>query len=856
VEVNEVCPVVNADQAAECTPQTLRSVSPVLGQSVLLLVIFFASGFLSLLYQVVWSRLFYPVFGMNLPAVTAVVAAFMGGLGLGAHLFGRLTDRSNPWRLYAGLEVGLGLFGLLLPSLTRPVGILFASLTPLESPEALTHVVRFLGVTLLLLGPCLLMGGTFPAFVRGYSQTPGRLGKDLGSLYALNTLGAACGCFLTGVVLLPRFAMDQISYGAALGNFLLAITIWLRRPGFTRRKPAATESEQAAPSGAVALLTLLFLTGYVSLSFELLWIRALTQNLGATYFSFAMILTAMLLGITLGSALYRSFLAERERVTSLAVLTVLLFVASVASFLMVGQLDPLLQTLRAALPGGFLPPLVLSLVAFLPTATLFGAIFPLCLRQYAVRTGRLGQDLGSAYAINTVGAVTGVVLTGLVTSEHLGSGGSLLLLLILSVSVIVLAFRAASPPLPIPVLAAVVALAAAVLLFFPRDICFENQRACLAGKLPSPLTVLFRGEDASSMATLVELGQDPFSYVDGGEVRYGRHREIFHSNWRGVGGTRIYLWNVVSAYLAAMLHPEPTDILIIGYGSGRQLSTLVGLPSPQRIDVVEINRLNFSASDYFYVDTKRVLGDPRVTVYVDDGRNHLLRSRRSYDVILVDVGGISGDGSEFFYTREFLELCREHLEPGGLVFTWMHINRMLGPLGWMYQRTFQEVFPDTSIWLGSGEPTSYGWLWLVGSNAHLSIDFAEVERRWGRLAPGQLLELELAGLREPSSLLALHLVSLGDTLPERIATARILSDEHPYYKPIWESPHQSRAFFERGDVYEASLKHLLKTQPAPPLVNLSRDRRQSLEEERRRLRTMARKGMARGAFRLLLEPVN
>jgi spermidine synthase len=295
--------------------------------------------------------------------------------------------------------------------------------------------------------------------------------------------------------------------------------------------------------------------------------------------------------------------------------------------------------------------------------------------------------------------------------------------------------------------------------------------------------------------------------------------------------------------------------LVIGYGSGRQLSTLVSLPDLQRIDVVEINRLNFAASDYFYVDTETVLGDPRVTVHVDDGRNHLLRSRRSYDVILVDVGGIEGDGAEFFYTREFLELSREHLEPGGLVFTWMHINRMLGPRGWMYQRTFREVFPETSIWLGTGEPTSYGWLWLVGSDADLSIDFAEVERRWGRLTPGQLRELELAGLREASALLSLHLVSLEDTLPERIAKARVLTDQHPYYKPIWESPHQSRAFFERADVYDASVKHLLASEPGPPLVNLSRDRQEAVEDQRRRLRTMARNGIARGAFRLFREPM-
>src|SRR5580765_8199689 len=119
-------------------------------QAVAILAAALLSGLLSLVYQIVWSRLFYPVFGMNLGAITAVVAAFMGGLGLGAHLFGRLVDRVDPWKVFACLEAGIGLFGLLIPHLMGPCATLFARLTPIGTPEPVVQLVRFMGVTLLL----------------------------------------------------------------------------------------------------------------------------------------------------------------------------------------------------------------------------------------------------------------------------------------------------------------------------------------------------------------------------------------------------------------------------------------------------------------------------------------------------------------------------------------------------------------------------------------------------------------------------------------------------------------------------------------------------------------------------------
>jgi hypothetical protein len=602
----------------------------------------------------------------------------------------------------------------------------------------------------------------------------------------------------------------------------------------------------------------LFLTGYLGLSYELLWTRALTQALGATYFSFAMILASMLLGIVLGSALYRSFLADREARGLLAGLTVLLFAAAALSFLIVGWLHPLLNLLRGVLmlsPAGhawfLIPPLALSLVAFLPTAVLFGMIFPLCLRHYVAGSARPGSDLGLAYAVNTVGAVTGVVLTGLVSIERIGSGGTLRLLFLLSTAAIGLAFLATTPRHAAParrsrlVLAGVVTPALIVTVLFPTDIFFANQLRCLSELLPNDIRIIFRAEDATSMATLVETPRAPFKYVEDAQIREGTQRNIWHSNWRGVGGTRIYLWNLVGGYLAGMIHPDPAEILVIGYGSGRQLKTLAGLPYPKHIDVVEINRINFAASDYFYLDSRSILRDPRVSVDVDDGRNYLLRSRRRYDVILVDVGGLGSDGAEFFYTREFLELCREHLNPGGLVFTWMDVRHLMEPLGLMYQRTLRDVFPGASVWLGSGEPTCYGWLWLVGSDRPLSIDAARLRQRWESLTPSQQAELALAGLREPSQLAALQLTDLGGPV-----AARILTDDRPYSGPIWEIQRPPGSSFATPDAYSNALLRLLQSGQGPRLAGATEEERAAVERDRQAFGAMIGNGILKGPFKI------
>jgi hypothetical protein len=175
----------------------------------------------------------------------------------------------------------------------------------------------------------------------------------------------------------------------------------------------------------------------------------------------------------------------------------------------------------------------------------------------------------------------------------------------------------------------------------------------------------------------------------------------------------------------------------------------------------------------------------------------------------------------------------------------MDVRHLMEPLGLMYQRTLRDVFPGASVWLGSGEPTCYGWLWLVGSDRPLSIDSARLRQRWESLTPSQQAELALAGLREPSQLAALQLTDLGGS-----AAARILTDDRPYSGPIWEIQRPPGSSFATPDAYSNALLRLLQSGQGPRLAGATEEERAAVERDRQAFGAMIGNGILKGPFKL------
>src|SRR5213079_3276086 len=269
-------------------------------------LLFFLSGATGLVYELLWVRLLYQAFGSTIQSVTTVVAAYMGGLGLGAWLLGRRADRhARPAALYGWLEIAIGAFGLASPfvlSLAHRVYIGAAGALALGG--AASVALRFGLAALVLLVPTTLMGGTLPALTKGFMGVErDRLQTSLGRLYALNTLGAVVGTALAGFFLIERVGIHPSLYATAALNLTLgAAALALARP--LEPSPAApSPTARSSDRTRRVALTLLAVTAFASLLDEIAWTRVLVMVVGGSTYAFTLVLLVFLLGIGLGSAI-------------------------------------------------------------------------------------------------------------------------------------------------------------------------------------------------------------------------------------------------------------------------------------------------------------------------------------------------------------------------------------------------------------------------------------------------------------------------------------------------------------------------------------------------------------------------
>jgi len=186
---------------------------------VALLALFFLSGFAALLYQVVWQRVLFSVYGIDITSVTVIVTVFMLGLGIGSIAGGALSRRMRraALPLFAALELGIGVFGFF----SLPLFDAVARHT-LDLSRVATGMVTFS----LLLVPTTLMGATLPLLVAHATERSHNVGRSVGVLYFANTLGAAVGAAAAGVLLLGLFGLAATVQGAAAINALLAVGVW------------------------------------------------------------------------------------------------------------------------------------------------------------------------------------------------------------------------------------------------------------------------------------------------------------------------------------------------------------------------------------------------------------------------------------------------------------------------------------------------------------------------------------------------------------------------------------------------------------------------------------------------------
>jgi len=710
-------------------------------------LIFFASGFAALVYQIVWQRLLVIFSGSDVHSATVIVAAFMAGLGCGslagAQVADRLPRRAN-LACFAAAELAIGAFGFFSADLYY--GVLYRRFGHLAlGPEAQAAMLF-----VSLLWPTFFMGVSLPLLARALTPEIGRAARVTGRLYACNTAGAAAGAFVSTWVLLPAYGLEGTLQISALVNLFAAAGVLplLSSARLPRADPqdrdlsagrqAPDEAERLATDRGdafrvpFAIWALVYaMSGFLALTLEIVWFRLLGVMLKSTASTFGTLLSIYLTGLGLGAALgttlarrtrnpAHTFLAMQSAACLYAGLGVAILLAAVADWGSLAWLSKYLasyepmdaraevhQIAVALRGGGDLPATFLLLyvalpsVLILPPTLLMGASFPLLLQATRTDLSRLGRSVGGLLGANIAGSALGSIVTGWMSLAWLGSSGTLKMLVAVSTFFplwgLVISSRTRANRPRAATYAGLIAAAACLFALMPDG---PSWWARFHGSTPA---FVYSGEDGSGTSVL--------RTVPGRETRVVVFANGVGQSWIPYGGI-----HTVLGALPAFIHPRPRTAAIIGLGSGDTLFGVAGRRDLERITCVEIIRpqlatLHQLLERWRYPGLVQVLSDPRIEHVYGDGRLHLMHAPHNYDIIEADALRPTSAYAGLLYSDAYFASIRERLAPGGLAVTWSPSPRV--------HNTFLTVFPHV---------LSYGDI-VLGSNEPIAFDAATIRAR-------------------------------------------------------------------------------------------------------------------------------
>jgi spermidine synthase len=748
------------------------------------------SGAVALVYQSLWMRQLSLILGSTTYAVGTVLAAFMGGLGVGAFVLGRRADRSpSPLRLYALLELAIGLAGLASPVvLAQGNGVYAACYARLAANPPLLTLARFLiGFGFVAL-PAFLMGGTLPVATRYVVRQAEEVGRGVGLLYAVNTLGAAVGALALPFVLLPALGMRTTLVVCGLTNLLIALAAWRAASAEAPAAPVAASArgQARARGGPLArsrglLLAAFFLSGLVALALEVVWNRFFVMYIGSSIYSYAVILFLYLVGIAAGGMLFARL--DRRGIDPGRAFAVCLLVLVGDLAVTIPLMDRIfyLQLVILDLLGAAFVPFQLASVAaacliIVPPTILLGVSFPAVAKAVSPDVARVATQLGLAYVVNTAGTTLGALAASFLLIPGLGVRRSLDLLVVLAAAAFALA---AGRPAGTGWRRAARTAAPWALALLPVVMPAWDTRLMhtTLSKLPDPVVEAWRQGTIEAWIARLRVrelrdGVDATVAV----TDYDDGRALF-VNGKPDAGTGDDMPNqMLLGHLPMLVHPSPRDVLVVGMGSGVTLASAARHPAA-RIDLVEISPEVLSLGDrYFRKVNRRAVHDPRVTVHLEDGRNFIaFNEARSYDVIINEPSNPWVTGVSNLFTDEFFAQVRRRLRPGGVLAQWFHfytmdledVRSLVGTLTRHLPHVYVFAFHHDMDFAGD----------LIVLAAEGPLDFAPVAaalRGEGRVAKN----LRRIGLDDPRQLLQAFVLGPGN-VGRFVAGAALNSDDRP-----------------------------------------------------------------------------
>lgn len=646
--------------------------------------LFFLSGAAALAYEVLWMRRFSVLLGATAPAVAAALTAFFAGLGLGSYLLGRLAPRlTRPLLAFAALEIVTAVSALLVEPLLSAMQPVFAWLYDGSAGSPVLQITLSVGVAIVaVLVPATCMGGTLPVLAQLVAARAESLGVRAGGLYAVNTLGAACGALAIPAVLLPTLGATGAFVAVVTTSLLIAAgaLILARRPEAHAPEPTAARTvkrEKARPVRG-GTLALAFVSGAITLGLEALATRAFALVHENSVYSFATVVAVFLAGLGSGAAVARA--ALRRGVAPRGLVSIgwagagvwmvwlpALFVRTTGlEYVAGGRLAAHEAHLAALVSAGLLAPSVL-----------LGLALPALIQEEGEAGRQGGPAVGAVLAANTVGAIVGPLLALFALAPAVGLWTAVSLIGVLSIVGAAIAAVGATRAVR-RTFAGAVAIAGVAFLAVPP------------GSLPRM--------KLSATDRLLDLREGAFGSV--AVVAHEGHRRIKLNNFYVLGGTAAAGDERLQGHIPLLLHPRPERVAYLGLGTGISLSAIRFHPVREALALELVPEVASAARDWFGEANLHVLADPRVRVRAEDARSYVGATGDRFDVVVGDLVVPWRRGESSLYTRDSFEAVRRVLAPGGLYCQWVPVYQLSEPEFDSLAASFLDVFPRTTLWGG------------------------------------------------------------------------------------------------------------------------------------------------------------
>ncbi len=760
--------------------------------------LFILSGFLGLVYEVLWARYLSLFIGNTTYAHAIVLGVFMGGMALGNLIFGPFSDKMrSPLRGYAVLEIIIGLYALLTPLLFLILRWVFISMAQYFMPGSLiVNIMKLLCASALILVPAILMGGTFPFMAKVFITSLAKVKNEVSHLYAANSIGAVFGTLCAAFVLIPRYGIRASIFMTAVASVLIGAYAYVlsQAPRQHNKKhipqAKALKQTRAYPLSDVAkkiCILAIGVSGFTAMSYEMAWFRLFSLILGSSIYAFSLMLAAFISGIAIGSLCIHlfSFKKPYRDVRLLAYCQLAIALCLSLSLFGYERMPFWFSVIRKqfiSIPDAFYAFEAVKyafcfVVMFIPTL-FFGLMIPLTSLLFCDDNKSMGKGIGVVFASNTTGAVLGSFTAGflllpffslqntfIITIALNGINGLIALFLFDKmaptyrkvtwtfagcVTLLLFLMNTTVPSWSFAVLNSGVFRKRQVFSSFKKFKEVHTKKEIVFAKDGSQVTVMVGRQSVGS-------GKGLFLKVNG------------KTDASTSGDKKNQL---ISSYLPVLLHDDPKDVLNIGVGSGITCGAMLDYPI-ESLDIVEISKAVYEGSKYFKEFNNAYFENPRTTVYFEDAKAYLKMRKKKYDIIASEPSNpwIAGIGSIF--TKEFFRDVKKRLKPNGIVMQWFHIYEMGDPTILSIVRTMQQEFDYLYPWVVRGNDVL-----MIASNNPLTLSFDRLAKRMA--IPVVSKRLKEVGIHDIPSFL-LHQYMTPDYLKNVVPpNGPVNSDYFPY----------------------------------------------------------------------------